>query len=301
MAASHPPTEPPTYWELEAELPSDAEEVWSLFCYEQGATGAEWREESGPRLRIAYFFNDLRNPSPADWLERFRRGFPHSAAPARVSFAERTRSDWATAWREHFSPVPVGGGWLVCPPWQRGEGNGGWRGRRRIVIDPGQGFGTGRHASTALALELLEDRLRSGPAPRWLVDVGTGSGILAIAARLSGAGRAVALDIDPAVFDDVRRNARLNGIESGIALARGGPECLRGSAPLVLANLVMPLLLEVSESLAGLTAPGGSLIVSGALEEERPALTAGYEALGLRLEAVREREGWIAAHFIQPS
>ena len=62
LAASDPPTEPPTYWELEAELPSAAEEMWSLFCYEQGATGAEWREESGPRLRIAYFFDGLRNP-----------------------------------------------------------------------------------------------------------------------------------------------------------------------------------------------------------------------------------------------
>jgi ribosomal protein L11 methyltransferase len=296
-----------TFWELEAELDPAAEETWSLFCFEQGAAGSEWREESPARLRIAYFFDQLNERDPETWLRGFRGAYPGSLAPAAVRIVERRREPWDTAWHRYFAPLPAGHGFLVCPPWDRDGDLAGQAGRRRLVIEPGQGFGTGRHATTQLVLELIEEHLANGgpsaPKPASILDVGTGSGILALAARMLGVPKALALDIDGVVLPEVRKNFALNGLAAdpagGLECVQGGPEAVQGEWPLVVANLVTPVLLDCAEALSARVAPQGTLILSGILEVEQDQIARAYVERGLTLCEVRARDEWVACRFVK--
>ncbi len=315
-APPRPPAPPGTapadaYWELEAELHPDAEELWGLFCFQRGALGAEVLQESGPRRVVRHSFRAA--PDAPAWQAAFARVFPAVPAPLRLTVRRQAVQPWETAWRAHFTPLRLGQRLLVTPPWATGdaadtaaaetaaeEGPA----RLRIVIDPGQGFGTGWHASTALALEELEAAL-TGPGapaalPARLLDVGTGSGILAIAGRLLGVAQAWALDTDPVTLPEVLRNAALSGLRPPPRVLLGRPDCLRGRFPLVIANIVAEVLERHRDDLAGLTAPGGCLILSGLLESERTRLIDAYVAAGLRLEHERRREGWIALRLRRP-
>src|SRR5262249_25782431 len=142
---------PATFWTLDADLAPEAEELWSLFCYEHGATGAQWLEEQPTRVRMRYTF-DMHDPGADGWLPAFRAQYPDVPPPSDLGGPEPAVEPWATQWREHFRPLPMGQRLLICPPWDKGEATPEFAGRLRIVIDPGQGFGTGQHASTALAL-----------------------------------------------------------------------------------------------------------------------------------------------------
>ncbi len=288
-----------TYWTLDVDVPAVSEELWSLFCYRYGATGAQWLEEQPERVRIRYTFDTLDPAAAARWPEAFGKAHPDVVQPWCVQCTEHPIEPWATQWREHFHPQPVGRRLLVCPPWDRGEGQAEFTGRLRIVIDPGQGFGTGQHASTALALELLEQALSGGGPPARVLDVGTGSGILAIGACLLGAGEALCIDVDAVVMPEVRRNFALSGIANPPHLIHGGPQAVRGAFPLVLANLTAPVLLECAEDLTRLTLPGGHLILSGILTTEFPAVEAAFCPLGtdprpLRLvrAAIQHKDAW---------
>lgn len=285
------PKEPSTFWTLDAELAPESEELWSLWCLEQGSTGAQWLEERPDRLCIRYTFDHLDPSAATRWAAEFRIRYPDIPPPFAVTCLQHDTEPWATRWREHFRPLPVGQRLLICPPWDTGEGHAAFAGRRRVVIDPGQGFGTGQHASTALALELVEQAI-STPPPKAVLDVGTGSGILAIAACLLGAGRAFCVDIDGRVAPEVRRNFVLSGIAAAPLFAVGGPECIATAFPLVLANLTAPVLLLLAGHLARLTSPGGHLILSGVLTTEFPEVEARFHALGLETAALRHQDSW---------
>jgi ribosomal protein L11 methyltransferase len=295
------------YWELEAELEPAAEELWGLFCLERGALGCELLDEDGARCVVRHYFaaDALQEPpEPDTWQAEFRAAYPGVAPPRRLTARPLAAQAWELAWRVHFTPLRLGRRLLIVPPWvpappdtKPGDAELDDAGRVRIVIDPGQGFGTGWHASTALALLMLEDLLGASPpppVPSRLLDVGTGSGILAIAGRLLGVPQAVTLDLDAQALPDVRRNFALSGLAAPLGMLRGGPECLRGAFPLVLANIVSEVLLAHRAALAGLTALGGCLILSGILEPERAALVEAYAALGFAPIHERRREGWVA-------
>jgi ribosomal protein L11 methyltransferase len=295
-----------TYWTLDVDVPAASEELWSLFCYRHGATGAEWLEEHPDCLRIRYTFDALNPAAAAHWPDVFRGMHPDLVPPARVDCREHALQPWATQWREHFRPQAVGRRLLICPPWDDGAAPAGNAGRLRVVIDPGQGFGTGQHASTVLALELLEQALEEGPPPGRVLDVGTGSGILAIAACRLGARNALCIDLDGRVLPEVRRNFSLSALPTPPALIQGGPACVGAPFPLVLANLTAPVLLECGVDLARLTLPGGHLILSGILTTEFPAVEAAFcplgtdpcpldtdpRPLGLARAAILHRDSW---------
>jgi len=354
-----------TYGVLEAVLPAASAELWDLWCCEMGASGSEWLESAPPDaapawtraetpagvpapregmaaspasgLRVRHYFNDPPAGDAQAWLRGFRARFPEVPFPARVTWSLRPVEAWDTEWRRHFSALPVGERLLICPPWEKGgsaEDEAGTVQRLRIVIDPGQGFGTGRHASTALALTLLEralgasaqggaaqgeaaqavaarqvDLWRGAPRrslPERMLDVGTGSGILLIAARLLGVREGWALDVDARVAPEVRRNLALSGLGgaagrgeaagcgNAVRLAIGTPAALRGDFPLVIANISAPVLISHAEDLRRLTSPGGDLILSGMLASEvEPVLQAGFGP-GWALLSRAEADGWAA-------
>jgi ribosomal protein L11 methyltransferase len=201
--------------------------------------------------------------------------------------------DWADRWRAFHRPVDVGP-LRVRPPWAEA------RDEHDIVIDPGQAFGTGGHETTRLCLELLLELEPDRP----LVDLGCGSGVLAIAAARLGWAPVLAVDFDPLALDATAANARANGVEVEVARfdLREGPA---PSAPTVIANLLRPLLLEVArrgfaplplggaEAHASGAAPD-TLIASGLLRHEADEVAAAFAAHGLHERRRRERGDWVA-------
>jgi ribosomal protein L11 methyltransferase len=188
----------------------------------------------------------------------------------------RLPDDWGEDWRSFHRPLDVGA-LRVRPPWEPARA-----GALDVVIDPGQAFGTGSHATTRLTLELLASLEPDGALADW----GCGSGVLAIAAAKLGWSPVLACDVEPESVAATRDGAAVNGVTIEVTrcdVRQGGPP-----APTVLANLVRPLLLEVA---AGLERPPRTLILSGLQTDEVDEVVA---AFGLREAARREGEGWAA-------
>ena len=181
-------------------------------------------------------------------------------------------------------------------------------GRIRIVpagaeAEPGalqlldtKAFGTGLHPTTALCLAILDETVQAGgPSP--LLDVGTGSGVLALAALSLGVAEATGIDVDEAALRAAAENARINGFNDRLRLALGGPEVITGTWPLVLANVLAAPLIEMAPALVQRVAHHGELILSGipaGLEED---VSRTYRRLGMHRMTVKSRDGWVALVF----
>lgn len=160
-----------------------------------------------------------------------------------------------------------------------------------LELDPGLAFGTGAHATSALCLEWLVARLGEGAVPR-LLDLGTGSGLLALAALLLGVEQVVGADIDPDAISTAAHNARANGLQDRLEL-RGAEWSRPGERfPVVIANLVTIPLLEDSGLIAASVEPGGVLVMSGVQEDEVEEVRGAYEAIGFGGFEVTVRDGW---------
>jgi ribosomal protein L11 methyltransferase len=214
---------------------------------------------------------------------------------ASVRWRELDASLWEMDWRQHFQPVRAGRKLVVVPPWDR-DAHGG---RTRVVIHPGMAFGTGQHATTLGCLEALE-RLTSPPPPRAL-DVGTGTGVLAIALAKLGVKEVVALDLDPQAVTAARGNLRRNAITGRVKLAcreltEAVPVDVRGY-PLVVANLYVDALVELAPAIAARVAPGGHLVTSGVLRSQQARVRAAYAAPAWRLRSATRRGAWVTSVF----
>lgn len=196
--------------------------------------------------------------------------------------------DWAHAWKRFFRPLRVGRHFVVRPTWEE------WLpepGDRVIAIDPGMAFGTGAHPTTQLCLELIEEGVT---VQQSVLDVGTGSGILAIAAATLGAVPIVAVDIDPVAVTAARENLRVNPSGREIALAVADASAVRGEYEWVFANLIAEILRRDAELLASRVAPGGVLLAAGIVAERAAEVREALECAGLHVEAERRREEWVA-------
>jgi len=158
-------------------------------------------------------------------------------------------------------------------------------------------FGTGLHATTALCVEAIEDLL-DAVVPARMLDVGTGSGVLALAALRRGVRRAAAIDLDPDALQVAAENARVNGLADRMWLVRGGPEAIRGSWPLVVANIRAAELIAMAQSLAWRVASQGRLVLSGIPESVVPDVERAYGRLGMKQMRVAARDGWAAVGLV---
>ncbi len=200
--------------------------------------------------------------------------------------------DWAREWRRFYRPVRAGR-FVICPPWERAPAG---RGDVAVVIDPGRAFGTGHHESTRLCLRALGSQLVPGSR---VLDLGTGSGILAVAAARLGAASVRALDVDPEAVAVARESARRNGVAARVVAAAGslGREWPwagsgRGAADLLLANLSRPLLESLAPEIARALRPGGVLVASGYLAREAASVGEVLAASGLRALRVESEGEW---------
>jgi len=217
--------------------------------------------------------------------------------PGRVSAKRIRRTDWAESWKRHFRPMTIGSALLLKPGWSRRRPR---KGQAVVVLDPGLSFGTGRHPTTAFCLRQLVARRRPGEAQSCL-DVGTGSGILAIAAAKLGYAPVHAFDCDPQAVLVARANARRNRVSAQIRFRQQDltslPRRAERQYSLICANLVSPLLLAQRSRLLARLPADGVLVAAGVLNEEFAQVQRVLSRAGLRLLAGRTEGEWRSGAF----
>jgi len=265
-----------------AEVGAADAEAASARLFEAGAAGVEERDGSIAPMPGA------RAPGPGRallvaWFEDAEAARAAAAGLPGAEVGEVEDEDWGEAWKEGLTAFSVGRVFLR-PSWIRAEAPGG---SAEVVLDPGMAFGTGTHPTTALCLAAVDGFLAARPGAT-VLDVGTGSGLLAIAARKLGAGRVVASDNDPTALEVARENAARNGVE--IEVTRADVGLVRGPFDLVVANILANTLVELAPGLAAQVAEGGALYLSGILAPQEEEVRAAYLDRGLR-EAEGRRDG----------
>jgi ribosomal protein L11 methylase PrmA len=166
-------------------------------------------------------------------------------------------------------------------------------GRHAVRLIDAGAFGTGLHPTTALCLEAIEDAVTT-TAPRAMLDVGTGSGVLALAALVMGVPRALGIDIEEDALRAAAENARLNALDDRLQLAHGGPDAVTGTWPFVVANVLAAPLIEMAPVLVRRVGHHGELVLSGIPTSVEPDVEAAYRRLGMQRMHVTQRAGWIA-------
>lgn len=221
--------------------------------------GAAWVSVEGNSL-ISYFPPDVDVDElisdMAETIETLQSS--GVAIPAQKPLIQEvTDEGWAERWTEFFKPIKISARLVVTPPWETYEPD---PGEEVILIDPGMGFGTGGHETTRCCLKAIDDLVDAGNN---VLDVGTGSGILSIAAVLLGAGRATALDVDPAALQNARHNATLNDFQGRIFFEERSIQDTDQGFNLVIANIFAETIVELSDLLKNAVIPGGYLVLSG--------------------------------------
>lgn len=211
---------------------------------------------------------------------------------ATVSLEYVPEDDWANAWRSFFVARQVGKSLLIVPAWEVREPS---EGEIVIVLEPGQAFGTGEHPTTRLCLESLEDFV--GPSSL-VLDIGTGSGILAIASAKLGARLVHATEADPAAATVARANFDRNGVQVHLQVTAQVPDLHRYS--LVVSNLFSAVIVRLAPAIARALIPGGIWIVSGVIAENLGDVLAAGRREGLKFERRTDCEGWVCAVFGKP-
>jgi ribosomal protein L11 methyltransferase len=213
-------------------------------------------------------------------------------------FRQVQEEDWTESWKGHYRPIEIGKRLLILPAWMEAPETD----RTILRIEPGMAFGTGTHPSTQLCLEIMDDFYadRAGPQEN-MIDIGCGSGILAVAGLKMGASYALGVDRDPQVLEIAWENAVNNQVSDRLEIGHGSvSEILSGrfsikEARLVVANILVPVLVRLlGDGLGELLLPGGRLVLSGILEEQAGEVVLAGEEQGLKLVEKRHREDWVA-------
>ncbi len=257
-----------------ARVKATDEESATTVLWEAGTLGIEVRpvglEQAGEpsEIELVAYFPD------ATGLDSLRAVLPTAV----IEPAEIPEVDWVARCREGFRAFRAGR-FQVVPVWQLAESGARPEPRDVLIVDPGRAFGTGTHETTRLCLAALEDLAERRPLGRTL-DLGAGTGILAIAAERLGGSPVVASDLDPEATGSSRLHARLNHAELRVVRADGGRGFRRGTFDLVLANLMALLLVDRAEEIRSLLAPGGALVLSGLLQEDVPLVKEAFARCG---------------------
>jgi ribosomal protein L11 methyltransferase len=236
--------------------------------------------------------------------------------PGKIVVAKVRKEDWAESWKRHFKPIEIGDALLIKPSWSRRKSR---KDQAVVMLDPGLSFGTGQHPTTAFCLHQIvrflerkdersneSDGSASRPyyKPPAFLDLGTGSGILAIAAAKLGYSPVLAMDLDPEAVRVARANARANGVLPKVKIRRRNvsklpirPRRPRHGYHLVCANLISDLLIAERRRIAGQLNPTGTLVLAGILRPEFRKVRKAYKTLGLRLISRRNDQEWCSGSF----
>lgn len=311
--------------EITIHTSEEAVEMISNFLHEAGAGGVSI-EESGS-------LNKPRDTSYGQWYDRPLNDIPEGQAIIKGYFAEEVDMDsiraqieprveelrtfdidpgevryelktvnedeWANAWKQYFKPLRVSDRLTIKPTWEDYEPAS--EDEKIIELDPGMAFGTGTHPTTSLCLRTLESVIKGGEE---IIDVGTGSGILAIGAVKLGAKHVLALDLDPVAVSSTRENTRLNGLEEHITTKESDLlSVLNASDPtlgiqlpvkLVVANILAEIILLFIDDVYKALEPGGIYIASGIWKNKEEVVETALKAAGFEIAETRRDEDWLA-------
>lgn len=216
---------------------------------------------------------------------------------SRISLVKIAPQNWAESWKRHFQPLEIGSRLLIKPSWSKRAAR---EGQAVLVLDPGLSFGTGQHPTTDFCLREIVAHHRPGERQSFL-DIGTGSGILALAAAQLGYCPVEAIDFDTEALKAARANAALNRVARRIHFSRQDltrlPQESRRKFSLVCANLISNLLIEHCHKLVNRVRPEGVLVLAGILRSEFGHVQRAYEASGWRMIASRARGEWRSGSF----
>jgi len=301
------------FWQLTVPASVETSDGLTNFLWEQGALGVVEEESPGTAARLRAFFAESKSSTALlAAVNRYRAslrslGFALEAEEALIT--PLLDEAWASAWQQSFPAREIGQRLLVLPPWlgepqaqatlgavqpkaSRADPKEGSRhdGRIVVTIEPGRAFGTGHHGTTEGCLVLLEQELAAAPGASAL-DIGTGTGILAIAALRLGARAVLAIDVDPDAVAAAQVNASRNDCRA-LTVRLAKPQDITERFPLVLANLLTHAHLALAEHYARLVAPGGRLVLGGMLEDEDGRVTLALARAGFTARSRLTLEGW---------
>ena len=224
--------------------------------------------------------------NPAEVLPLFRERLDAAGVPYTLDTAGVQQEDWQNAWKKYYHAMDIGKRLAIVPGWEEYETD-----RTVITMDPGMAFGTGTHETTSLCLEVLDERVRGGER---VLDIGTGSGILAIAALRLGAACAEGVDIDPMCVRTAGENALRNGVQDRFTVLVGDlSDKASGVYNIITANIVAAAILSLAPHVPALMAPGAVFVASGIIDTRKEEVLAGLRGAGLDPFEVREKRGWV--------
>lgn len=300
-------TTPDRQWfELRVDVDSEAvEPVAELFSqhgfnegvaidepYSQDGDGDNLVIDTGQLFTVRTYISDVDyRPDIVDQIRKALYFLGSMRTVGELHVSTLKEEDWANAWKQHFTVHRIGERVVIRPPWlgYSPEGN-----EVVVELDPGMAFGTGLHPSTQLSVLGVEQLVQGDER---VLDVGTGSGILAIAAINLGAAHVDAVDVEAVAVRSAVENAHRNGVEDRLTVAVGSVgagEPFQGEYDIVLANIIARILIELGEALVGQTRPGGHLLLAGIIDEREADVVAAFDELGATVVNRRSESDWVS-------
>lgn len=276
------------WWLATVSVARDFEELVGAALFEAGSTGIITLDESATSVTLGAYFDERFDPGTVKQaLEATSAQSGQAEALRGFSATPVPEQDWMQKWKEGFQAIEIGRRLVVAPSWKLAEQD---NDRIVIQVDPGMAFGTGTHETTRLCLEAIEERWTGGS----ILDVGTGTGILAIAAAVLAPGsRVTAIDVDPQAVEVARENLAINGVAESVELCEAQPrDFARREFDFVVANLTAEVIVDLMTDLAGCLAPNGLMIMSGILSELASDVERALGEAGFRVVDRRDAGEW---------
>lgn len=298
-ADPHPLTSPQRWYCLSVAVPQEATEAVANFLLELGSTGVvegvnDLSQPPSSTTEVQGFFpaeasGQALYDAFTQYLHELSLLFPHLGHPV-PHLSEVTSDAWQEHWREQFPPLYVGERFLVRPPWAPLAVP---PDRLEIVIDPSMAFGTGHHATTQACLQAIESLCAMHGPPSRALDLGTGSGILAIALAKLGTRAVWATDIDPLALAEARKNVEANHVTSRVQVSDTPLERLPTPFPLIVANLFATTLVALAPTLRTAVEREGYAILSGVQTDQEAEVRAAYASPVWRLCHRLTQDEWV--------
>lgn len=224
--------------------------------------------------------------NPAEILDILQGRLTGAEVPYTIKADGVKQEDWETGWKAYYHPIDIGDRLAIVPSWEKYDTN-----RTIITLDPGMAFGTGTHETTALCLSVLDKIVKGNER---MLDIGTGSGILAIAALKLGASSAEGVDIDPMCVRTAGENAALNGVQDKFKVLVGDlSQKASGKYDIICANIVAAAIISLAPSILPLLADDAVFVASGIIDTRKDEVLAALEKAGLAIKTVKEDKGWV--------
>ncbi|NEU31646.1 50S ribosomal protein L11 methyltransferase [bacterium LRH843] len=273
------------------ENPQDLVKEWGVHYGEIYQLSPDDYPEDGVMIKAYFPVNESLNDTIAKITETINGllAYDFDLGHNKVHLTEVDEEDWATAWKKYYKPVKVSKSITITPTWEEYTPDG-----EEIIIelDPGMAFGTGTHPTTVLCIQALEKVIQGN---EHVVDVGTGSGVLSIAAAKLGAEKVLALDLDQVAVVSAEQNVSLNQVGDMVSVRQNHLlKNVEGKYDVIVANILAEIIVQFVQDAAAILKPNGTFITSGIISRKQEEVEEALLAGGFAIEEVVEMEDWVA-------